>query len=333
MKTFRLALIISSLFLSNSAKACFCGSEFFGAAGSGSSNNTISGSTLSRGKGVLGFRMIYQNIHEFSDYELWKINKEKKHTHSMDSSLDMYFNLAYGISDDLDLLLALPIKTSTGRYSTYHGMTVDEGNIAGFGDLTLLGKYRIYKSLKHDFHSSVLAGIQLPTGDKSETDEYGFLLAPDDQPSSGSWDPIMGIALSKGFGNTRLDLSSIYRLSTPGTAKVIVGDTVNFNLALSHHLKKSNWLHKFLPDDVFGEKLDWRFAIELNGLWQEQVEYQGIKYEGHGGLTLFLSPGFNLTYSDRVSSFFSMGFPLIQELNGIQPDIGIQIQTGINFFI
>ena len=229
-------------------------------------------------------------------------------------------------------MLSVPYNFTNNIKTTFAGFTIDEGNSIGFGDLTLLGKYRFLNNEKHKLHASFLAGIKMPTGETNETNEFGFKLGADDQPGTGSWDPLLGLALSKRFDRFSVDTSTLYRLSTKGSQDTIVGDVVNFNLGTSYHVNKINprLFERIFPRKILGRDLDWNLVLELNGIWTEKVEFRGLKDNSHGGLTVFLSPGLRMSIDKKWISNLSIGFPVIEDLNGDQPATNLQMFFSLN---
>jgi len=356
----RFILLTSLLALSiNPSNACQCGL-------SSGTYNTISGpvitnnaSTYDKGDFSIGFGHSFANSKEFSPAQLAGFNKQKAHTHSIDSFSQIFVNMAYGVTDDLTVWTSMPYNFAQGLQSTAGGSTIDDGDSVGFGDLNLVAQYRFYNSYpKHqigeckmqscsgncsscvrrheplikNLELAVVAGIKMPTGQTNETNEFGFDLSSDHQPGSGSWDPLMGLAISKGLGRWSTHLSSMYQLSNKGSNDIIIGDNVNFNFALSYGINNEdpNFVEKIFPQTFFGHALNWSTSLEMNGLWQEKLEYQGIKDETHGGTTIYLSPGLNVVVDEFLSTSLSIGFPVMSWGSDLSPDDGISIFWTVN---
>jgi hypothetical protein len=322
----RFFLIILLVF--NPVQACLCGADTFGfsSANIGPSAGvfTIPAYTLEKNKIVLGTSMRFTNSYEFSASKLQELNDRDAHSHSMNSQMNLSFNTALGLTDDLTLFAALPYNMRYGIRATHDGMDYSGGDSIGFGDLSLLAKYRVINSCSKDYQVAILGGIKMPTGQTNETDEFGFRLSADEQPGSGSWDPMMGFAISKVFDQYSIDASALYTLSTPGSEDVIVGDRVNFGLALNKKIKSAK---------IAGHNLDLVYSLESFGIWQEKFEYQGLKDDNHGAFQAFLGTGLKLGLDDNTFMNFNVAYPIIDLQNGDQPDTGVILQTGINFLI
>jgi hypothetical protein len=304
--------------------ACFCGSSYTGINSYSSTVLTIPAETLERGKFVFGYAFNFQNYNSFSRQKFASINRKGVHSHSFDSILTQSLNLSYGITDDFSIMGVFPFRKFSGLKSTAEGITIDDGDSIGVGDFSFLAKYRFLKG--KTFSLALLGGIKIPSGDTNQKNEFGFPLGADEQPGSGSWDPILGIAASKHFREFDLHSNILYRLSTLGSQDSVVGDRVNFNLGLSKNLKHGKFLgKKILPSKIFGQNLNWTLISEANGIWTEKLEIDGTKDPNHGGLVIFLSPGIQLNINDRLFNSFFMSFPVIQDLNGLQSDLNFQI--------
>src|SRR5437867_4437082 len=63
---------------------------------------------------------------------------------------------------------------------------------------------------------ALLAGIKLPTGSTGQLANSGSLLEPDHQPGSGSWDPLLGLAVARQFERLTVGSSVLYRITSEG---------------------------------------------------------------------------------------------------------------------
>lgn len=283
---------------------------------------TIPAYTLPQNKLSLGFGMNFTNFGEFSQRKLNGLNRAGVHAHSIDTSMLLNTNLSYGITDDLTLIMVVPFYFGYNILTTDEGNTINDGDSIGFGDISLLAKYRFLNSEHHHFAMAAIAGIKMPTGDTNQKNEFGYLLGSDDQPGSGSWDPILGLALSNALGKVNMDSNLLYVLSTKGKQETIVGDQVFFNYALSRKLE-------FMSNENF----KWTLVSEINAQWREKVESLGIKDPNHGGLVLYLTPGLKLNYRDEIFTNFYVSMPAFQDLNGIQSDVNLQLGFNLSFVL
>lgn len=298
-------------------KACSeCGGALLGGAGALGPIITIPAYTLPKARAVFGTSLNFVDFSGLGASKFRYLNNNFLHAHSHGNTLNLSLNAAIGITDNFTLSASLPYNFLFNIKSAEEdGTTVNEGSSIGFGDLTLLGKYRFVNSKKHKLQSSVLAGIKMATGQTNERDEFNNRLSSDHQPGTGSWDPIMGFSISKSTDkDLGFDLNALYRISTTSFDDLIIGDSLNYNFAVSHGLSKLD-KGKFNIDA----------ALELNSRWQEKTEYQGIKEEGHGGTRVFLTPGIRLVYDEKWISSFALGFPIIEAMSGEQADANLQL--------
>lgn len=319
-------------FVQNSSNACFCGSHYSGINNFGATALTIPSETLPRGKFALGYALNYQDYDSFSFNYFKEVNRKRIHSHSLDALLTQSVNMAYGVSDDLSLIVNLPFQAFMGLDSTSDGLRIDDGNSVGVGDVSVFAQYKFLK--KNTLSAAVIAGIKIPTGHTEEKNEFGLLLAPDTQPGSGSWDPLVGLAVSKSFNKLALHSNVLYKFSTQGAQDTTVGDSLNFNLGASKSLVDGKvFSRQILPTKILGQRLSWDLISEVNGIWREKVETNGIKDPNHGGLIIMLTPGFRLSVNERFFNTVFMSFPVFQELNGVQSDLAFQLgfNTGLVF--
>ncbi len=328
-------IVIGLIFvLVTDAHACSCGCAPLGNYGIGGPIITTPAYTLPQNKFVINTSLRYQNVNQLTGADFSRVSG--MHAHSHDSEMQLTAAIAYGITDDLTLSISYPYRLLYGiKTHEEDNSIIDGGNAIGLGDMTLLAKYRflgggenpckdgcgVESCSNNHLQAALLAGIKMPTGQTNERDSDGFRLGADEQPGTGSWDPVMGLAFSLPVNNFSFDASVTYRLSTQGIQQTTVGDTVNFNSAITYNFESYK---------VLGQNIQPAAVLEMNGIWQERVEYQGVKDNGHGGLVMFLSPGLRAAVNDYTVANFLIGFPIISDLNGTQPDTGIQLFAGLS---
>jgi hypothetical protein len=334
--------IIAALLLqlySSKVSACSCACS--GALGGSSIDGpimTMPAYTLPKGKFVLSTGINYQNYDEFTISQMKAINRRGIHAHSNSATMQVSANLLYGITDDLSVIISYPFQSNFNSQYTYEGFTYDEDDSIGLGDMSIMLKYQLPEIEKINLHTALIAGLEFPTGFTNEKDKDGYRLSADHQPGSGSWDPLMGIAISKNFKSEKLeDLSLhsniLYKLSNQGSQNTIVGDIVNFNLAANYIIdqEQPNKFQKIFPKEILGQKTRWSLVSEINSMWQEKTAYDGIKDDAHGGLLINWMNGVKLAIEDKIILGFLAGFPLINDLNGVRPEAGFNLIGTIGF--
>ena len=291
---------------------------------------TIPARTMPKGRFFAGAGINYTNFDAFSDQSLISLDRKGEHIHDPGHIFIPYFNFGYGITDDFFAGLIVPYVFRYDIRTAFAGMAVEQGNSIGIGDIVLFSEYRFLKNLKHDFHASLISGIKIPSGVRRDTDRQGLRFETDDQPGTGSWDPLVGLALSKTVKSFSIDSNATYRFSTEGAQNTTVGDVANFNVAVSHRVKNKR-LRKMFIDHLFGRDLAWDLILEANGSWIEKpaikrdrpLGHDSVRSENHGGLLIYLTPGIRLTFDNKWITNLAVGLPVIEDLNGRQraPDV------------
>ncbi|MDT8281935.1 MAG: transporter, partial [Gammaproteobacteria bacterium] len=119
--------------------------------------------------------------------------------HSADRITSTSLSLSYGITDKLSVSTRLPyIKRDNIREGEVEGGVPEvhvHGDSSGFGDLLVLTQYKVSDSKKFDV--SMQLGVKTPTGETHEKDNDNIRFETEFQPGSGSWDFLIGTAISK----------------------------------------------------------------------------------------------------------------------------------------
>jgi len=191
----------------------------------------------------------------------------------------------------------------------------------GLGDITLLGKYRIYrKNLPGGtFGISLLGGIELPTGRSGDSDSEGKL-PRNLQVGSGSWDPIIGAAYSRVSLDDEWDFSLTYQFNTEAH-NFEFGDSLKYNIAYVKRI----WPWE-LPEE--GVYTPFNAVLELNGEWSQRNHNEIGSIDASGGNTIFLSPGLQMITKHYIVET-SVQIPVIQDLNGTQVETDHIIVTSL----
>jgi Putative MetA-pathway of phenol degradation len=268
--------------------------------------------------------------------------------HSLKSIESINIALAYGVTDDFTVSARLPFVRRTdireGLFFNEHpelgenvGIVETLGDASGVGDVTLLGQYRFLKVSASGFEMAALLGVKLPTGKTSENTNEDERFEAEFQPGSGSWDGQFGLAATMRSGPWSFDTSALYHLVTEGTQNTDLGDRLLYGVALSYrvmggpaaeehvHADGAVHLHK-----AASQTLNVDLVLELNGEWHDKQK-AGIEVDDNsGGHTLYVSPGVRLSAGDW-SGFASVGIPVVEDMNGLQPDPDWKLVTGVAF--
>lgn len=290
---------------------------------------TTSASTHHKGKWSLEFITEFQKFDTFSDSRLLEFAEQgEEDVHNVDYLLSTAVGVAYGLSDKLTFHLRIPYSFRNDIREIHHepGENGPEegshdietlGDAQGLGDISVFGHYRFMKSPY--LESAILFGLKMPTGKTSDTDDHGERFETEFQPGSGSWDPMVGLAVTKSAGPLSLDANILYTLVTKGSQDTDLGDTFNYNAAVSYRLMSG--------------KAAWDFILEANGIWKDKEKTAGEQDRNSGGNIIFLSPGVRISLAERLTASLSLGIPVIQGLNGKQNEIHYRSVFGVSVML
>lgn len=233
------------------------------------------------------------------------------------------FTGVYAPTGDLTLGLTLPIVQKDLEFKTSSGTR--KIHSSGLGDLSLVGVYRFYRRdvPRATTQFSLIGGVKAPTGSTSQSDRDALLLPGNNrkrlprplQPGSGSWDGIVGIAT---FQN--LDRLSFYG-SIQGK---INGEDERFRFGNNLH-------YDFTIDYVTLEGRNLFFVLEFNGINAGRNEDSGKNVRNSGGHTLFISPGMEYLPLPYLILESSVQIPVVQDLNGRQPEKRVSLVFGVRY--
>jgi outer membrane putative beta-barrel porin/alpha-amylase len=323
---------------------------------------TIPASTLDEGQLAVGVMFEYVRLRTLSNATL--INAAatgNEGVHDLKTIESVSALVAYGLTHDLTIGMRVPWVGRTGiregdEANPLSSVVLDRGSTFGFSDVTFLSQYRFFNDKKTQVEAAVLLGVKAPTGLTNRYDNQGELFDAEFQPGTGAWNGLFGFATTKRFGSWSLDSNVLYILSSTGTQDTNLGDRFLYNAAISYRLtgsasEKNGHSHSMklgadFPEPMYhgGPKASETYSheepaaspapaldlvLELNGeLHQKQVT-SGVVDQNSGGNTVYLSPGLRLTY-DKWSSYVSVGIPVVNEQNGIQPEPSWRLISGVS---
>lgn len=300
---------------------------------------TVSASTLPRGEWSLGLRAEYVKFDPIADQRLEQLAAEGTETHSLRSLLSTFVGTAYGVTDDLTFSANIPYAVRrdirAGHLEDGTPEVHAEGDSKGIGDATLLAQYRFLNRPGPALEAAVLAGVKIPTGSTSERTSGGARFETDHQPGSGSWDPLAGIALTKGLDPWSFDISLLCILATEGSQDSDLGDVLHGNASVSYRLGSADEPGHSHPEAAEAHaphppRLAWDLILEANAEWQAKQKIAGVRDGNSGGSVLYLSPGVRVTAYDRCSAYLSVGIPVREDRNGIQHEVDHRVIAGVD---
>ena len=317
-----LILIIFYFFFHLNANAHHGGESTINGPGLAGPIITTPAFTLPKGTQFFGLGTNYTNFNTFSNTGLLNLGKHGEDIHQFKNIFTPSLSGGYGITDNFYLSFNLPYAFKFNQRVS-DGPPINVGSSIGVGDLTLFSAYRFLKREDINLHVAFLGGLKIPSGVRRDRDNQGFLFGADDQPGTGSWDPSIGLAVSKGFKYFSLTSNGLYKFSTQGTQHTTVGDIALFNLAAAHRVQANDRIiNKVFPQHLLNRDLYWDLILEGNGQWSEKsrTDIYGthIVDGNHGGVIIYISPGLRLIVNKKWITNLSVGLPVIEDLNNLQ---------------
>jgi len=294
--------------------------------------NTISASTLPRGKVAVGLRVTYAKPDVLSDAELQARAAQGIEAHTTDHLLSPSAGVAVGVTDDFTIALSIPYLQRSRLRAGGFGAVEGLGTSQGVGDLTLLGEYRVLGTGSDRWQAAVLAGLKMPTGATHEIDRNGARFETEHQPGTGSWDPLLGVAVTRRLDRFSIDASALYQFSSGGAQHTTLGDRAQYNVGISHRIGGGEHHH----DDGDAaphphHEAAWDLILEANGEWEGRQRVGGVVEEESGGNVIYLSPGARFVSPAGWSVFLSAGLPIIQDIRPSHPDNRFRVIAGASW--
>jgi len=211
----------------------------FGGGGSGPIN-AVSASTLPEGKWASSLRVELLDFDRYNNAQLERFGLKGIHADSVDYSLGAFASLGYGLTDNITVGMRLPyfytddIREPEEEFGIIE--VANEGDAAGLGDILFMSVLRLHEDEARKLTISAITGLEMPTGYYKARNDEGDLFELEHQPSSNSWDPIVGLALRKGFDRWSFHSSATFMFVTEGAYHTNLGDVCNYNAAVVFHL-------------------------------------------------------------------------------------------------
>ncbi len=226
--------------------------------------------------------------------------------------------LVYGATSRLALFGVFPYLDKDLRVTTPAGRL--SRGASGFGDLRAFARYTVaqWDSPGETLRIAPLAGVEMPSGDDDERDALGRL-PPPLQLGSGSWDPILGAALTWQTLPWELDSSLVYDLRTEAGG-VERGDALRFDVSFQYRL----WPRSLGP----GVPAFLYAVAESELLWEDRDRVDGTRVRDSGGTTWFLAPGLQLV-TRRVVAEAAVQLPAVQDLGGAGLHLDRRLPGGV----
>ncbi len=232
-----------------------------------------------------------------------------------------------GITERIGMRLDVPFIARNHSHIHHHkvGDDWETWNFSGVGDIEIGSQYVVLlPESESGTYLSAVAGLKLPTGLTTGRNSDGEKAEVSIQPGSGSVDGTFGLVVSQSMGGFQtlsgdyvsmpVTLSLSYRINGKGTDGWKFGNTVFAHVATSYQLLDEASL-----------------LFQMNGRFQRRSEVgtTGEPGENTGGSWVYISPGFEFHFLERVSAFAYVQIPVYQNVHGIQQTSSHNLQVGI----
>jgi Putative MetA-pathway of phenol degradation len=284
---------------------------------SGAFITTPTGTTMGQGSASVGFLFEHQRYNKIPAGDAHTLHHQGYDVHGKNHEEAYQFSLGYGVTDDWDVYLLAPIVSrSSTQIHSHRALGADE-RADGLGDARLVGKVRVWDQAAD---IALILGVKAPTGETSDKDGTGGKFEPELQPGSGSWDIQTGFAASKGLSD-HVSASGGFQYSYRGEGGQAfdAGDVFRLDGGISYALKP------------LGECPNASLVLELHNQWALRDRNRaGDKVEDSGGTTILLSPGVSADLTPSVTAFFSVPFPVYQNLGGQHEELKYEAIAGFS---
>ena len=228
----------------------------------------------------------------------------------------------YGITGKLAVFGIMPVLDKKLDLDTPMGRKTR--STSGPGDITFLARYTVWKKDEpgRTFRIAPFAGLEFPSGEDDEEDSFGKL--PQTlQLGSGSWDPSLGIVITKQTLDRQIDASISYKLNTEAK-DFEFGDVARLDISYQHRISPRK-LEFGVPAFVYT-------VLESSLIWQDNNRLSGIDDINSGGTTWFLTPGMQYV-EKRFVAEIAVQLPVVQDLNGetLENDFTAILSFRVNF--
>lgn len=285
----------------------FCQCACCAGAGVGSSNGDYNNGILTLPKKMLV-------AETYTDYRTIQNGNVTEEDEKLLKTMFIYsLGLRYGITNKITISALMP----------YVFLHTDFGNDNGLGDLILMGTFNAYS--KNNFNLAIQAGVELPTGiqKNSNFDNTTVIVG------SGSYDPMLGISLTKKWDKFMLQGSGLYKQTTNGFQGNYYGSLSVQNLSLSYRISGEN---KVCSIDTLITNSKAKLGVSAfggyYGEWLDKLKEDGIIDENSGHYLGFATLGTNISYK-RWAFPLTVSLPIINQMNGEQNNAGFRVRLGV----
>lgn len=225
----------------------------------------------------------------------------------------------HGLRRGTDLTLLAPIfHTDATMGSTPNAIDADH---TALGDISLTVRQRLHHEVWHRsaWSTSLLGGIQLPTGDDDER-RNGVLLPANLQAGSGSWDPFASMATTLELDRLRFDANAFYLRPTQGSQNFEAGEVFSVTMMMGYRALMTRY-----PGPTVSIKGGLRYRHE------GRSRQDGDLLDGFGREELALRIGSTWHPAPEWDVVVTLEVPVYQDVNETQSEIDYRFVAGVGW--
>lgn len=293
---------------------------------------TIAATPLPAGTFAAGLRAELIEADAFSDRELEAFAEDGvEDVHSVERLLNASLGLAYGVTGELTVSVRIPWvlreDVREGHFDADHGEGEAQahGDASGLGDVVFLASWRGFRTGALD--AALQLGVKTPSG-KTGAADAGERLETELQPGTGSWDALIGAAVSRAAGRWGLHANLLYQATTEGAQDTELGDALFYNGAVVYALTPAAHHSHGHDTSAAHRHARWDLVLEVNGERRWKNTVAGASDPNSGGDIVYLSPGLRLSWGN-AGAFLSAGYPIVDDTNGVQTDVSFRLVAGV----
>ena len=246
----------------------------------------------------------------------------------LDSSISQLF-AGYNWNDRLGVQLNVPVIYRS--FKRPEGFEMDHGTESGVGDVSILGNFLVYRTLKEDwtFSWSVLGGVKFPTGStdriKEEFNEMEVPSAPESgihghdlTLGTGSFDGILGTGIFTRWKRLFLTANVQYALRTKG----------DFDYQFANDLTWSGGPGVYL---ALGHRYTFALQSVVSGEYKGTDTFQGASADDTGVTAVYLGPQLSFTWSTHLSAYLGADLPISIQNTALQTVPDYRVRGGMTW--
>ena len=230
----------------------------------------------------------------------------------------------YNFTDRVGVQLNVPLIYRS--FKRPEGFTIDRGTEAGPGDVSLLGRFQVYRSLRKDSTviANLLGGVKFPTGNtrrlSEEFDEVEVPGAPESAIhghdltlGSGSFDGLVGASVYWRWKRAFFSADTQYAIRSEG----------DFDYRFANDLMWSGGPGALL---ILNDDFTLTLQANVSGETKGRDTFQGASADDTSITTVYLGPQFTATWRENLSVEIGVDIPVLRNNTALQvvPDYRIR---------